>query len=439
MVCNMHCDVAVVGAGPAGLTVGGILAKRGRRVIVWEKARAVGGRSMVVERDGFTLDYGIHYVRFGEHGRMAAAMRAMGSPLEYADPGHAWLWSDGELTPMTHGGSGRFAKLLSPATLRSLRRFAEFGGPLTLPTDAQKSLAQLLVEVDADENTRYLARLLSLSAFVAASPAEVASTEAQAFLQRAALNHVRGGKQAGYPRGGWRRVFEAARSCIEQSGELRLGSPVRRIVLQHGETVGVETDDGLTQASAVVAAVPGQRLHEILDVAALGKEWPRRLREIIPTAGISLDLCLGRRVTDLTGLILSLEPPFFAAFPSNLEPSLAPPGKQLATFFSPIEPERLRDGRVLGQRESDLRKAADAMFPGIFAAVEHERRLVLPIVDGALPMVGQSWEDRPPCRTSIPGLFFAGDWTAGRGAGSDIAFHSAMKAADLVEERLRGL
>ena len=54
-------DVAIIGAGPAGLTAGYLLSKSGYRVTVIEKdPHYVGGISRTVEHDGFRFDIGGH-------------------------------------------------------------------------------------------------------------------------------------------------------------------------------------------------------------------------------------------------------------------------------------------------------------------------------------------------------------------------------------------
>src|SRR5918998_657490 len=52
--------VAVLGAGPAGLTAGYLLARRGVPVIVFEADDQVGGIAKTVERDGYRFDLGGH-------------------------------------------------------------------------------------------------------------------------------------------------------------------------------------------------------------------------------------------------------------------------------------------------------------------------------------------------------------------------------------------
>lgn len=58
---NMAVDVAIVGAGPAGLTAGYLLTKAGYSVAIIEKdTRYVGGISRTVEHQGFRFDIGGH-------------------------------------------------------------------------------------------------------------------------------------------------------------------------------------------------------------------------------------------------------------------------------------------------------------------------------------------------------------------------------------------
>jgi len=54
-------DVAIIGAGPAGLTAGYLLAKAGKRVAIIEQDPTyVGGISRTVEHEGYRFDIGGH-------------------------------------------------------------------------------------------------------------------------------------------------------------------------------------------------------------------------------------------------------------------------------------------------------------------------------------------------------------------------------------------
>jgi phytoene desaturase len=59
-------SVAIIGAGPGGLASALLLAKSGVKVTVFERAKQVGGRNKVFERDGFKFDLGPTFFHYPE-------------------------------------------------------------------------------------------------------------------------------------------------------------------------------------------------------------------------------------------------------------------------------------------------------------------------------------------------------------------------------------
>ena len=58
---ELDVDVAIIGAGPAGLTAGYLLTKQGKTVAIIEKDETyVGGISRTVEHEGYRFDIGGH-------------------------------------------------------------------------------------------------------------------------------------------------------------------------------------------------------------------------------------------------------------------------------------------------------------------------------------------------------------------------------------------
>ena len=433
----MQTDVIVIGAGVAGLAAAGILASRGFSVSVFEKSVSIGGRARVVVHNGFVLDYGIHFARFANHGKMAAALRAMNKKIEFQVPEPMQVLINGAFVPTPHRTRSLFTTpLLSDPARQKIIEFIMSGGPFKMPASKNKSVQDLLDDYHVEKEIQNFLLLYIFPGFVTVDLDEVSSAEARTFGRKVMKVHFRKGSPVGYPKGGWKIFFETAKKRIEKNGAIRCSTPVRKILFKNGKAVGVEIDEGVIYAKAVIGTIPGRQLHRIMDTSMLGSGWDQKLRRIIPTSGISIDLCLKRRITETTCVVASTNPPLLGAFPSNIEQSLAPKNKQLATFFTPISPRFIHDKNEVEQSERILRDMMNKMFPGIFNEVEYERRIVHPIVDGALPMVGQTWQDRPPVVTKIPGLFLAGDWTAGKGAGSDIAFDSGITAARSVAKYL---
>ena len=60
-------------------------------MLVLEKSSRIGGRAAVVKKDGYTLDYGIHLVRFGPHSALAETCRRLGREIEFIPLGTSYV------------------------------------------------------------------------------------------------------------------------------------------------------------------------------------------------------------------------------------------------------------------------------------------------------------------------------------------------------------
>ena len=67
-ILNSKYDVIIIGSGMGGLNAGCYLALEGKKVLILEKLGFIGGRCSSYEKDGYTIDYGIHAIAFGKDG-----------------------------------------------------------------------------------------------------------------------------------------------------------------------------------------------------------------------------------------------------------------------------------------------------------------------------------------------------------------------------------
>src|SRR3990172_2473325 len=70
----------IVGAGINGLLLGALLSDEGYNVIIFEKEN-IGGRAALKYMDGFSIDNGIHLIRFGPKSALARIMRSLDKPI----------------------------------------------------------------------------------------------------------------------------------------------------------------------------------------------------------------------------------------------------------------------------------------------------------------------------------------------------------------------
>lgn len=101
-----HADVVIVGAGLAGLLAAKTLEDRGKRVILLDKGRSVGGR-MATRRIGTGVaDHGAQFftVRTPEFQKIVDQWLASGIIFQWS-----MGWSDGSLEGITYDGFPRYA------------------------------------------------------------------------------------------------------------------------------------------------------------------------------------------------------------------------------------------------------------------------------------------------------------------------------------------
>jgi phytoene dehydrogenase-like protein len=255
-------------------------------------------------------------------------------------------------------------------------------------------------------------------------PGEKASAgEFLDFLQKVVIS----GGRIGYPKGGTKQIITKLSRKLESSGRIMRRAKVDEIVVKGNTARGVRVGKRIIRSKAVVCAFPLQFLFGIIDEELFHPEF-RKVKNLEPSAGISIDFGLRKKVSDIDGVILTFDPLTMGMFTSNIDPGVAPKNKQLGTWFYQLPDVR-------GKREKEIKnlKALLAeIFPGIWKNVEWERVMKLPMVDGAILKPGQTRYERPDFCSTVKGLFFAGDTTRGEGCGGDIAFDSAIKCSEKI-------
>ena len=228
-------EVAVIGAGAAGLSVAWHLAQAGRRVVILDARDRPGGRIRTQRQDeSGAVELGAEFV----HGEPAATldlMRAGGIELLPLDSEH-WLLDHDRFVPMDDE-MGDLHELMAMARKEK----------------ADRSVAAFLADVEHDpkftESAHWMRNLLQ--GFDAADP-ERASLQS---IVREWSGPSLGAGQA-RPAGGYGKLVDFMVRRLDRSlVELRLGVPVRGVSWSPGE-VELHLDDERIKASAVVVTVP---------------------------------------------------------------------------------------------------------------------------------------------------------------------------------------
>ena len=257
--------VAVLGGGPAGLTAGYLLAKRGAPVIVFEAEAQVGGIAKTEVRDGYRFDLGGHrfFTKSAEvdalwhevmreefllRPRMSRiywngkfldyplqgmdVIRKLG-PVELMRAGLSYLWA----TVKPKGREDNFEQWVS-------NRFGRRLFDLFFKSYTEKVWGVPTTEIRAEWAAQRIKGLSFLSAAKAAF-----------FGNRSGIKSLI--SEFHYPRFGPGQMWETMTDdIIAAGGEVRMSTPVTRIETRDGRVVAVWAGEERIECSDVISSLP---------------------------------------------------------------------------------------------------------------------------------------------------------------------------------------
>lgn len=273
----MNKKIAIIGAGPGGLTAGMLLAHRGYQVEVFEKDARVGGRNAAIKLGDYTFDTGPTFLMLLE--TLEQTFRDAGRDMNK-------LLDLRRLEPMYRlrfHGSGDFfpvsdeqkmvaeVERVFPGDGRNYLRFREQEGKkfqrvypcLKVPYDSLLSYLKprfLKAIPRLDPFASVYGRLASYfehddlriamtfqAKYLGMSPWQCPAT----FTILSVIEHTYG---IYHPIGGLNRISEVMADCIAgDGGKVHLNAPVKQVIVKDGAARGVLLESGETvEADAVI-------------------------------------------------------------------------------------------------------------------------------------------------------------------------------------------
>lgn len=376
-------DVAVIGAGVSGLAAGLALARRGRRVAVFEAAGKVGGCCATTRIDGYTFHDGAMYVAMprllDSAFRELGLDRAAAVPLRKIALTQEVTLADGTVVRF---GEGRDVRVLgADARQRSqalsgeidalmdkwqpvLRLFAD--EILVQPFSASLLLRKVWRHLPKFHGT-LAAELRSAFADPAARAAMAGSLLYTGLPARSApVAQVLGlvamlDEGLFIPEGGMGAIPEALAAALRASGgEIATAAPVDAIGVSHGRVTGVRAQGLHYAASAVISTMSGMHTLAALEPGAAPASMKRRARTApLSHRAFSVQLGLANRIDAPAHMVSRLPlmddqdrmysaqgtvPEWICyAVPTVTLPGLAPPNASIVEMYAPIDPARVPD------------------------------------------------------------------------------------------------
>lgn len=376
--------IAVVGAGPGGLTSAMILAKRGFKVSLFEKKDRVGGRNASVELGPFSFDIGPTFLMMkdilDEVFREAGAQSTDALDFVKLEPMYRLQFEDLELNPTSdheamrrqigdiwpgkEAAFDRFLKTererfrhLFPCLQRPYHRVGSLLSSDLLAAIPHLALGRnifsLLMDYFGDEK-------LALSFTFQSKYLGMSAWDCPALF--AILPYIEHHFGIYHVQGGLSRISDAMADVARANGvELHLGTGVRQLQLDGRRVTGLSLDNGQTVAAddVIVNADFGHAMTHLIPPRVLRKYAPPKLaRKKFSCSTFMLYLGLDtvydmphhtivfardyrENVEEVFNHgVLSEDPSYYIRNASITDPGLAPPGKSAVYVLVPVPNQR---------------------------------------------------------------------------------------------------
>ncbi len=475
----MKYDVVIVGAGVSGLLCALTLSKHGKKVLVLEKGKNIGGQCNSYDVNGFQVDTGPHAITHLEVGPLK---RLMDNYFDYVpvfeNYGNYFARTEKNFMVVpsnlkefiTFDALPKRDRLIIAQGITKALTLSTFGMDLskqsvydTLPKTLSKDTCDFVNAIcyflsGKSMKETSVHRILTGSAFVRDSITQeqfemdmgkFERKQTESILQslipsnlhkplhsrmstfsvpltsfgRLATNQA--SCSQGYPRQGLKALLNTILQSLPDNVEIMTENKVNRIITEDGKAIGVEADDTY-HSNMVIHTGFAKDLPKMTE--QLPASYIQELDEIDQTKSLTIWLGLDQVMEEFSYIgseIWYKDFPYWAMPISNYDSSLAPKGKQLVGFAFIIDSNN--------SEKVEIEKAYNTIYravPGIEKHIEMKHEQIGVPEKGAVTINGKFANVRTP----IKNLYLAGTDTDNRSMGITRAAYSVIELLKAVKE-----
>jgi prolycopene isomerase len=461
----MKKTVIIIGAGVGGMACAALLAKAGHEVTVLESHPFIGGRCATLEKDGFIYDFGVHMFSRGDCGPHGITSRRVNGDLQWItrEPSCRVMGKMEFDFPLDIRPFSRQAKLafqlgVRPKNLFGVwRLFRALMNGRNVEANDNTILEDYILRYTDDERIHLFITCVS-QLYFALSARQASAGE---FIW--SFSRMFNDAAFGYPKGGGRAIPQAfADALIRTGGTIAYETPVTAIRVENNRVSGVDTATGFLPADIVISNAGLNRTIDLAGADVFPADYVNRAgsmrysnpyvtntyaldRPVVPYPVVFYmpDIPADKIFAHIENNTAPEDPYLFMPIPSNLDPGLAPPGKQLVIAGTPVAPGASDD--VCRQTLDRIDERVHRLFPGIKEALIWQEqgtradttRITTHPPGGAIGLgqfPDQTGNQRPSLQTPVDGLYLVGADAGSRGIGTELAVGSALNLADLLAE-----
>jgi phytoene dehydrogenase-like protein len=446
-------DAIIIGAGIGGLATALMLSHLGRRVLLLEQQKFVGGRCSSFDRQGFHYDLGVHLISRSDKGIIGDVLRRVGipNPVKYV-----------YVRPLS-SYQGKVCTF--PRDFKDMVSEKDYNGLLSFLGDIRFMPEEKMAEYDHITLKTFLSQY-TLEPLVHGWVNTVTGIYIGCFMETAStgefmrcLKWEAEARASGYPYGGCNVIADAYADGIRQfGGDIELGAKVQKIEVERGHVKGVMVGDNLYQSDVIVSNADIQNtILNLVGVNYFPSEYVEHVKGLKYTrGGVVVRIALNRKLTDIHMLgsisgfdseeqalkiskgIIPEEIDLMVVVPSNFSDKSAPEGKQYVCLGAGGW------GMVPKENKQELIEAvintAEHIIPGLRENILWVNAMASDDLNkmlgehgafiGVQQTVDQVGDMRPKINTPIEGLYIVGCEAGGHGVGIELAASSAVEFMD---------
>jgi phytoene dehydrogenase-like protein len=439
-------DVVVIGAGPAGLSAGALLAKEGRSVCVVEASPWLGGRGVAVPDEGFKINVGGHLVEDSGSG-ITKVFEHVGKELIHGPASSDMvIWEDG----------WKSVRDLYSADKTELKRVID----ILLETPYEdlddwddRTLREWMLQHTRHEGVIALWEFITVLEAITENWWDHSASD-NLYTRKMHYSEKRMAGYSFWPGQGWDGMFGDLRDALVQhGGEIRLNTKASRVVIEDGKLQGLAVaqphvlpneifEEEMLEADAVISTLPVWSVLRVVPEQDLPDWYVAQIKHLSR---------IEFRATWL-GVYLATKEPIHALDPRELatwlhtpnlphagfffnqtamDPTTSPDGTYLYVGGLDIPGEKVRDVKWMLRTQEQFERDLAIMYPGLEHAFWRRRHLVHEPGLGVIQKPNLVGRFRPHWRApNVEGLYFASDTFRSRGVGVDRAARAGLTVVE---------
>jgi phytoene dehydrogenase-like protein len=439
-------DVVVIGAGPAGLSAGSLLAKEGRRVCVVEASPWLGGRGVAVPDEGFKVNVGGHLVEDSGSG-ITKVFEHVGKELIHGSVSSDMvIWEDGwkSVRDLYSADKSELKKVINILLETPYEELDDWD---------DRTLRDWMLQHTRDEGVIALWEFITVLEAITENWWDHSASD-NLYMRKMHYSEKRIGGYSFWPGQGWDAMFGDLRDAlVENGGEIRLSTKASRVVIENGKVVGLAVEqphvlpneifeEELLEADAVISTLPVWSVLRVVPEQQLPDWYVAQIKHLskVEFRATWLGVYLATRepihALDPKELATWLHTPNLphAGFFFNqtaMDPTTSPDGTYLYVGGLDIPGEKVRDVPWMLRTQEQFERDLAIMYPGLEHAFWRRRHLVHEPGLGVIQKPCLVGRFRPHWRApNVEGLYFASDTFRSRGVGVDRAARAGITVVE---------